>query len=380
MTDPNFERSLRAAARRGRPGGVHPDASLLAAYVDRGLTGSEREEFEAHVADCAECMERLALVGSVNVPDEPELPSFEWSPRQLLSRWGWLVPVATVVVLVAVWERQPSRPGSFAPATPAAPAAENAAPPATKAPQEEANERTLAGTEEGQRKVGFAQAPAHQVAEAPKAKDAPAKPALQAGASDDKIVMRDKKELDALTPSQANKVAEKPAAAPVVAERAQAEAAASVAGRADEATGNRPQPLAIAPMRETGAQGALLKSTVEAPVVLASGQGVSIRRSGSQLERSTDGGATWTVDLAIAPAGLRAGTCPTTAVCWLGGSQGIVLVRQASGQWTRHVVADGRAAVTAIQAADALTATAGLSDGRRFQTADGGVTWVESKP
>ena len=111
MTDPNFERSLRAAARRGRPGGVHPDASLLAAYVDRGLSDTERTELEAHVADCEECMERLALLGSVNVPDEPEMPSFEWSPRQLLSRWGWLVPVATVVVLVAVWERQPLTSG-----------------------------------------------------------------------------------------------------------------------------------------------------------------------------------------------------------------------------------------------------------------------------
>ena len=132
-------------------------------------------------------------------------------------------------------------------------------------------------------------------------------------------------------------------------------------------------------MHETVAQGVLLKSAIEAPVVLASGPGVSIRRSGTRLERSTDNGATWAVDLVDAPAGLHVGSCPTTAVCWLGGSQGIVVLRQASGSWTRHVVADGRAAVTAIQAADALAATVSLSDGRRFQTADGGVTWVVSK-
>jgi hypothetical protein len=110
--------------------------------------------------------------------------------------------------------------------------------------------------------------------------------------------------------------------------------------------------------------------------VLASGPGVSIRRTASRLERSIDNGASWALDLADAPAGLHVGSCPTTAVCWLGGSQGIVLLRQASGSWTRHVVADGRAAITAIQAADALAATVTLSDGRRFQTADGGVTWV----
>jgi hypothetical protein len=400
MTDPNFERSLRAAARRGQPGGVHPDASLLAAYVDRGLSDTERAELEVHVADCSECMERLALLGSVNVPDEPEVPSLEWSPRQLLSRWGWLVPVATVVVLVAVWERQPPRPASSAPASPAAPAVQKQMPPAPNEDADERNERSPRPFEEAQREAGFAKAPTHQTPEAPKAKDASARPELQAGAREgaplrqappsggaaaDALALRDKKEVDALSPLKANKVAAKPAPAPAATPPAtkpvQAEDAASVvAGRADEAKpGNQPQAAAVAPMRETIAQGALLKSAIEAPLVLASGPGVSIRRSGTELERSTDNGATWAVDLADAPAGLHVGSCPTTAVCWLGGSQGIVLLRQASGSWTRHVVADGHAAVTAIHASDALTATVSLSDGRSLQTSDGGVTWVGSK-
>ncbi len=402
MTDPNFERSLRAAARRGRPGGVHPDASLLAAYVDRGLSDPERTQLEAHIADCEDCMERLALLGSVNVPDEPGVPSFEWSPRLLLSRWGWLVPVATIVVLVAVWERQPSRPASFTPAPPAAPAASGASatPAVPSEPEQEANERAEASTEERQRKSIVPDHSAQQFAEAPKAKDASPRPERQAGvreiaprrevppggASADGFALRDKKEIDALAPLQANKVAAKPAPAPAVAPQAaaktpiQAEDAASVvAGRADEAKpGNLPQAAAVAPMRETVAQGALLKSAIEAPLVLVSGPGVSIRRSASRLERSIDHGATWALDFADAPAGLHVGSCPTTVVCWLGGSQGIVLLRQAPGSWTRRVVADGRAAVIAIQAVDALTATVNLSDGRRFRTADGGVTWVET--
>ena len=386
MTDPNFERSLRAAARRGRPGGVHPDASLLAAYVDRGLSDTERTELEAHVADCEDCMERLALLGSVNVPDEPEVPSFEWSPRQLLSRWGWLVPVATVVVLVAVWERQPSR-SSSAPTSPAAPAVQKQMPPAPNAAEDEASERSVLAPEERQRKADFGQGPARQTPEAPKAKDASARPELQAGARNGApppsggtaapFALRDKKEFDAVTPSQANKVAAAPEPAAPAAKPVQAEAAASVAARADEARpGNQPKAAAM-PMRETIAQGQLLKSAIEAPLVLASGPGVSIRRSGTQLERSTDNGATWAGDLVDAPAGLHVGSCPTAAVCWLGGSRGIVLLRQASGSWTRHVVADGRAAVTALQAADAVAATVSLSDGRRFQTADAGVTWTE---
>ena len=305
MTDPNFERSLRAAARRGRPGGVHPDASLLAAYVDRGLSDTERAELEAHVADCSECMERLALLGSVNVPDEPEVPSLEWSPRQLLSRWGWLVPVATVVVLVAVWERQPSRPASSEPTSPAAPAVQKQMPAAPDVAEDEANERSVLPPEESQPKADVGQAPARQVAAAQKSKDASARLQLQAGAregaprrepppaggaTDDQFALRDKKEVDALSPSQANKVAAKPAAAPAPAAAAakpvQTEAAASVAGRADEAKpGNQPQAVAIPPMHELVTEGVLLKSAVEAPAVLASRPGVSIRRSGTRLER-----------------------------------------------------------------------------------------------
>jgi hypothetical protein len=388
MTDPNFERSLRAAARRGRTGGVHPDASLLAAYVDRGLSDTERSELETHVADCAECMEQLALLGSVNVPEEPQAWSLDWSLRQLMPRWGWLVPVATVVVLVAIWERQPSAPASFTPASPVAPAANQAA----SAPNE-----TLPYTREAEerRSADASAKPSQQFAQAPKAKDASARPQLQAAAPEgtrrqktpqpdvaaDNLAMGDKKELDAVSPLQANKIvaapAVPPAAAPATAGRAHAEAAASVAGRADEAkAGNQPQGGGAAPMRESVAQGALLKSAIEPSAVLASGPGVSIRRIGSRLERSTDNGATWAVDLPDAPAGLRAGSCPTTTVCWLGGLEGTVLVRQPSGTWTRHVVADGRAAVTAIQAADGLGATVTLSDGRRFQTSDGGASWV----
>jgi hypothetical protein len=123
------------------------------------------------------------------------------------------------------------------------------------------------------------------------------------------------------------------------------------------------------------AQGMLQKAASDAAVVLATGPGVIIRRVGTRLERSIDGGTTWTEDLTAAPPALRLGTCPTSEVCWLGGASGLVLRRDASGTWTRHVVADGRAAIIGLEASDALTATARLSDGRQFATTDGGVTW-----
>jgi hypothetical protein len=399
MTDPNFERSLRAAARRGRPGGVHPDASLLAAYADRGLSEAERAELEAHVADCAECMERLALLGSVNVPEEPEAPSFDWSPRQFLSRWGWLVPVATVVALVAVWERQPSSPAPSAPSVAEKPVAAAATPPvpqpANRAVPAEERKESDRSADARLEKEEAQKAPARQEAQGSRAKDTAATAQMQArareapsqfgapppggGAAEEAVTPRDKKQVDAVSPAASDRLAAAqpalpPAAAPAP---ALAESAAAVAGRADEAKPRNEAAIKAKPMPESIAAGALLKSAVEGPVVLATRDGVSLRRFGTRLERSTDGGATWTLDLADAPGSLHAGACPTAVVCWVGGSQGNVLVRQASGTWTRHVVADGRSAVVSIEATDALAATVRLSDGRGFRTSDGGVTWVE---
>src|SRR5260221_3681194 len=107
MADPNFERMLRAAAGRGRPMGDHPDAALLAAYVDRSVSDAERAELEAHVANCADCMGHLGLLANVNVPDEPSAP-MAWAAPVWLTRLGWLVPIATAVLVVAIWVRQPA--------------------------------------------------------------------------------------------------------------------------------------------------------------------------------------------------------------------------------------------------------------------------------
>ena len=103
----SFDRALRSAARRGRPAGVCPDAASLAAYADNGLTADERRRVEAHAADCATCLEHLALLGAISLDREAPEPSRSW-----LVRWGWLVPVATAVLLVAVWVRLPEQKAS----------------------------------------------------------------------------------------------------------------------------------------------------------------------------------------------------------------------------------------------------------------------------
>jgi len=107
MSDLHFDRALRGAARRGRPEGVCPDAAALASYVDRSLSPDEHTALEAHVASCPTCMEHLALLAAVDAPETPADPLDAWSFERIFGSWRWLVPVATVVLVVAVWMRLP---------------------------------------------------------------------------------------------------------------------------------------------------------------------------------------------------------------------------------------------------------------------------------
>src|SRR5581483_12358462 len=105
----------------------HPEADVLAAFIERSLRGPEREHVLAHLASCAECRDVVAL----SMPDiEPELTNvqpqrrawYEWSA----FRFGGLAAALTVVVIAVVLFRPQARQAKEA-ATPAAPAA-NVAP------------------------------------------------------------------------------------------------------------------------------------------------------------------------------------------------------------------------------------------------------------
>ena len=108
MSDLHFDRALRGAARRGRPEGVCPDAAALASYVDRSLSLAEHAALEAHVASCPACMEHLALLTAADAPEAPADASDAWSFERIFGSWRWLVPAATVVLVVAVWLRLPA--------------------------------------------------------------------------------------------------------------------------------------------------------------------------------------------------------------------------------------------------------------------------------
>ena len=93
------------------------------------------------------------------------------------------------------------------------------------------------------------------------------------------------------------------------------------------------------------------------------------------VERSTDGGATWSAVPIDPPAHITGGAAPTPAICWLIGRGGVVLV-SANFQPFVRVTPPTAADLASIRVTSARDATVTTTDGRSFRTTDGGVTWV----
>jgi hypothetical protein len=106
------------------------------------------------------------------------------------------------------------------------------------------------------------------------------------------------------------------------------------------------------------------------------------------IQRSTDGGARWTsqsdrapglsflgkAQNALPPPRLNGGSAPARDICWIVGSDGIVLLSTDGISWQRRPFPEP-VNLTAIRAVDAKTAVLTTEDARQFSTADGGATW-----
>jgi hypothetical protein len=128
----------------------HPDANLLAAFVEKTLSEKERTQVLNHLAQCAECREvaSLTLPREVEVAQPASLTARRWRSAWPTLRWvalaGALAAVAFVVVLRPYPSRRPetvskeTRPTLMARASqvPPQPPAQPSAQPSAKAPVE----------------------------------------------------------------------------------------------------------------------------------------------------------------------------------------------------------------------------------------------------
>ena len=100
-----------------------------------------------------------------------------------------------------------------------------------------------------------------------------------------------------------------------------------------------------------------------------------------RIERSSDGGATWTPQSSPVQTDLVAGSVPSETVCWLVGRNGTILRSIDGVNW--QLVASPKQAEQygqppdwiSVDARDAQSAVIGAEDGRHFSTSDAGKTW-----
>jgi Photosynthesis system II assembly factor YCF48 len=92
---------LRAQA--AAPAGACPEASILAAYVERALAPGERTRWEAHFASCARCQEQIAALVRLSEEDEPVARPAPARRRVAGFRWAWAASVLLAVTVAGLW-------------------------------------------------------------------------------------------------------------------------------------------------------------------------------------------------------------------------------------------------------------------------------------
>ena len=106
-------------------GGDHPEANLLAAFAEGGLTGREREQVLLHLGKCATCRETLVVAMPEIAAEHPHAaPSGTRWLRWPMLRWAG-VGAAVVVVAAAVVIQSSRRQAEMPKISVAAPAAKS---------------------------------------------------------------------------------------------------------------------------------------------------------------------------------------------------------------------------------------------------------------
>jgi hypothetical protein len=328
------------------------DAELMAAWADGGLPADDAERVELHLSNCERCQEVLAAFMRSQPAAAAVLPF--WA--RPVVRWSTAGLAAAAAVMLMVWTGQPPATGpettmasrQSVPAPPPPPAPDAAGQAMAGVPKDEAPASTAKKTES---------APARAVAAPPPPPPPSATFAKPMGSAANAAAVADSAREEKVA---AESVADVVIVAPDPQEIAKRQAAAATGGG-----GGRGGAVGLAAgrtaLRETG-------SPVPARWRVL---------TGAKVERSLDGGATWTT-ANVAPGPpviITAGSAASQQVCWLVGRSGAVFISK-DGVLFERVSAPDPGDLQSVQAADALNATVKTEDDRTFTTSDGGVTWV----
>lgn len=366
----------QGAPSRARAGCL--DAERAAAWLDGHLTASELQSAQAHVAGCAACQtllqslmeaELAADAAPHTAPPVRPVPAAadEARPRAPWVRWfTWGAPLgvaAAAVLAVAVWVRTPAPALQPEPSSGLSVAMPVGRPPGAVAERRD-NATAPAKTAESTRI------------------EAPAPPAESSPA-----------------PQVMAKAVQAPTAGePAADNRVQGGLVGGVTGGVVGALAAPPPPpppppaapappppasaLAAAPP-PAAASGALLRERASADAALARPTSFEVRGptgqerwrvTGTQIERSVDGGQSWADLSPSAGLPLTSGSAPAPGTCWFVGRGGTVLVFTEPAGLVRLAfpLAVDLARVAAASGREARVETV---DGRRFRTSDGGRTW-----
>jgi len=384
--------------------GKHPDANLLSAFAEHGLTNREREQVLDHLSHCADCRQIVALTTS-GVTEERPVGAAARAPAGAKPSW-WRSPIlhwgaftaAALVVLIAVGARMRLREGRSASAPAIAASSENEVAQKSAVP---APEVSPPPAEPKQPVKKLAKPAAAAQLQAPAVSSG--KPGGVAGGiiggRADKLAGFGTGSGGGIGggPRRQSAGTTAPPPAPV-APQMKMQAKTADAGSFPSDTGVE-QSQQKAPLAPSASETVVVTGAVGGPVpkskttILSSENAMLAKRkslsprwsvSGSgALQRSFDSGRSWQ-DVAVGGGVTFRAVATVGSDVWAGGS-GAALFHSADGgeHWSRVAVqANGRVLsgdVVRIEFTDAQAGVVTTAAGETWTTSDGGATWEQRK-
>ena len=376
MDNNHRDRTIESLLRRREMDPPQPtdqcvDAESLAAWMEGGLSGEAYAAVEKHAAGCARCQTLLASMART----ASDIEVRPWW-RSITAKW--LVPVAAIATALVVWisvgrERVPSmQPAPSVEAARPASAPETSAAPAVASPPVIAQRRMTPDVTADNASTQRAQS---KSAETRARQEVDKKVDRHPSQDDSRLAATlEPKRSAAPQPVAATPPPAAPSAQPANAAPAEAKPA-PVSGLAES----------VGVSREVAAKQRAAGFATDASIEIQSPDPSYRWRilSPGAIERSTDGGTTWSIVDSLRAAAradgtatnvLTAGSAPSRDVCWIVGRAGIVLLSTTGATWQRRPFPES-VDLSGVRASSATNAVVTAADGRRFVTIDAGATW-----